>query len=380
MDVTAAFLHGEMEEEVYIAQPKGFEVSGRKDDVARLTGNLYGLKQAGRTWWTAMDKTLQGFGFKRSAFDHSLYHRNGADGLALVGVYVDDLTLAFLDLAALRRFKAQLSAVYKMTDLGELTHMIGLKVERDRARRRIEVGQEHKVKELLERWGMSESKPNKVPLPAKPSLPALDAASPDRLPPAEVTTYQSLLGSVKYLSVMTRPGITEAVNYLSRFQAHPGAAHMAALKGVLRYLRGAPAVRLVYEGGEGLKGFSDADWANDAGDRSSVTGYVFTLLGGPVSWQSRKQATIARSSTEAEYMALGETGKEASWFKGLFKELGIRMDGPVPIGGASQDTEVLELYGDNQGANALARNPLHHPRTKHIDVIYCTHTVRCMAR
>jgi hypothetical protein len=122
-------------------------------------------------------------------------------------------------------------------------------------------------------------------------------------------------------------------------------------------------VRLVYEGGEGLKGFSDADWANDAGDRSSVTGYVFTLGGGPVSWQSRKQATIARSSTEAEYMALGETGKEASWFKGLFKELGIRMDGPVPIGGANQDTEVLQLYGDNQGANALARNPLHHPRT-----------------
>jgi hypothetical protein len=230
-----------------------------------------------------MDNTLQGFGFKRSAFDHSLYHRNGADGLALVGVYVDDLTLAFSDLAALRRFKAQLSAVYKMTDLGELTHMIGLKVERDRARRRIEVGQEHKVKELLERWGMSESKPNKVPLPAKTSLPALDAASPDLLPPAEVTTYQSLLGSVNYLSVMTRPDITQAVNYLSRFQAHPGAAHMAALKGVLRYLRGAPAVRLVYEGGEGLKGFSDADWANDAGDRSSVTGYVFTLGGGPVS-------------------------------------------------------------------------------------------------
>jgi hypothetical protein len=127
---------------------------------------------------------------------------------------------------------------------------------------------------------------------------------------------------------------------------------------------------LVYEGGEGLKGFSDADRANDAGDRSLVTGYVFTLGGGPVSWQSRKQATIARSSTEAEYMTLGETGKDASWFKGLFKELGIRMDRPVQIGGASQDTEVLELYGDNQGANALARNPLHHPRTLALEKMY----------
>lgn len=376
MDVSAAFLQGEMKEVVYISQAEGFVEPGQEEDVCQLTGNLYGLKQAGRTWWEAMDKTLRGFGFGRSAFDHSLYWRVDTGGIALIGLYVDDLTLAFSNPTTLQEFKDAISSVYKMKDLGELTHIVGLKVERDRRKKRLWVGQGHYVKEVLEKWGMSACSPNKVPLSPKADLPALKIDSPDRLSPSEVTSFQSLLGSLNYLSVMTRPDITFAVNYLSRYQAHPGPAHMSALKGVLRYLRGATDVKLAYgeglggKGGDGLRGFADADWANDSTNRSSVSGYVFMLAGGPVSWQSRKQNTIARSSTEAEYMALGEAGKEAVWFKGLFEELGIGLAGPLQIASYDQAPAALELFGDNQGANALARNPIHHPRTKHIDVIY----------
>jgi hypothetical protein len=135
--------------------------------------------------------------------------------------------------------------------------------------------------------------------------------------------------------------------------------HLQAAKRVLRYLQGSQNTHLTYKhnGGvtESIQGYSDADWASGE-DRKSISGYVFTLAGSPISWQAKKQSTIALSTAEAEYAALTQATKEAIWLQNLLKDLGMSKYAP----------RIINV--DNQGTIALAENPIHHARTKHLDI------------
>ena len=170
--------------------------------------------------------------------------------------------------------------------------------------------------------------------------------------------YRNIIGSLMYAMTGTRPDIAYAIGALSQFNENPGELHWKAAKRVLRYLKGTKDFTLVYRKGQkSLEGYSDADWGANPDDRRSTTGYLFTLSGSCISWNSCKQPTVALSSTEAEYMALSQATKEAIWLKWLLEELGFHTPSQASI-----------IHSDNQGCIALGKNPVHHARTKHIDI------------
>jgi hypothetical protein len=194
-------------------------------------------------------------------------------------------------------------------------------------------------------------------------------STPEEIEMMKRIPYQSAIGAIMYAMLGTRPDIAFAVTCLSQFCSNPGMTHWQAVKRLLRYLQGSLDTRLTYSGpvgelscippiGSTLVGYCDADWASDLNDRRSISGYVFLLAGGAVSWQSKKQTTVALSSVEAEYMAMTQAGKEALWWRTFFEQL------------AQPITQPVTVHADNQGAIALSKNPAYHSRTKHIDIRY----------
>ena len=177
------------------------------------------------------------------------------------------------------------------------------------------------------------------------------------------TTYQSLVGSLLYAAIATRPDISQAVGAVSKFCSSPSESHLTAAKRIFRYLKGTADLALTYhKSSDGsLIGYTDVDWAGDPEDRHSTSGNLFLMEGGAVSWLSKRQAVVALSSSEAEYIALSTATQEATWLRRLLSDL------RVPL-------EPVTLMEDNQGAIAIARNPVAHTRTKHINIRY--HYVR----
>jgi hypothetical protein len=209
------------------------------------------------------------------------------------------------------------------------------------------------INELLKRFGMFDSKP--VCAPLDPGVKLLKSEEP----PDENLPYRELVGALTYLPTATRPDISFAVSYLGQFNNCYGKPHWTAAKRVLRYLKGTTKLGLTFfKKSQFLEGFVDADWGNCPNDRKSFTGYVFMLGGGPVSWDARKQKTVALSSTEAEYMGLAEATKEASYLRSFLIELGL------------DHLSSVVVYEDNLGALKLAANPTFHNRSKHIDIKY----------
>ena len=360
MDVRSAYLNGTLRETIYMRQPKGFEVQGKEDHVCLLHKGLYGLKQAGRAWHQTIDPALQRIGLTPLASDHCVYQLSSPRHTFILALYVDDLFLFASSLTTLSDYKKQLHALFEMEDLGEARLILGTRLTRDRVKRTITLSQADYVTGLLKRFDAADLNPAATPMEAALQL----ARCPtDHQPSAEdITRYQSTVGALMYAACVTRPDITYAVTVLAQYSARPHTSHFNALKRVLRYLRGTTDQTLTYTGTSDptplLVGYTDSDWANNQDDRRSVTGYVFTLSGGPISWNSRRQHTIAQSSVEAEYMAMAESVKEAIWLRRLLGELSHDITSPTP------------LHADNTGSIALAGNPEHHARTKHIDVKY----------
>ena len=261
------------------------------------------------------------------------------------------------------KFKQDLAVEFDMEDLGEASYILGIEIHRDRQARTISIGQSAYVTALLDRHGMSSC--NAVVTPMDKSTQTLLAtASTDHQATLEdARAYQSIIGGVMYAMLCTRPDIAFAVGTLSQFASNPGELHKKALQRVLRYLRGTIHHRITYRG-EGpvnsqpeLLGYCDSDWGQRK-DRRSITGYVFLLCGGAISWQSKKQKTVALSTVEAEYMATTQAAKEAIWWRYHLKGLGY------------DTTQPTTLLSDSQGSIALAENPDQHARTKHIDIQY----------
>jgi hypothetical protein len=185
--------------------------------------------------------------------------------------------------------------------------------------------------------------------------------------PELLKNYQSIIGSLLYLMIGTRPDIAYAVTRMAQFSANPSPDHFERAKYICRYLIGTKNYSLVFKAkGNGLEAFTDSDWGANPLTRRSVTGYFFQLTGGPFTWRSRAQTTVAHSSTEAEYMAMSDCSRQVSWARNIFYELGYQL-GPFPV------------YADNQGSIFVGSNPVQEIRMKHIDIKY--HYVReCMAK
>jgi hypothetical protein len=367
LDVTAAFLNGALEEEIYMQQPPGFQQGGA-GMVWRLHKAVYGLKQASRAWYATLSAQLGELGFKVSAADAGLFIISGDGGAGvpdsassggdvLLCVHVDDMLVAGAG-EQLSQVKEGLGSVFKLKDKGEVIFHLGMEVTRDRAARTIRLTQVKYTAELMERFEMRDARTAAVPLGVSSRL-TKGGGTP--LDPA-TSRYAELVGALLYLASCTRPDISYAVGVLSRFMGAPTKEHWTAAQQVLRYVAGTAEMGLRYGGADGasalsLTGFADADFAGDLDSRRSTTGFLFMLNGAPVSWRSKCQPTVATSTSEAEYMAAAAAIKEALWLKQLLPELGVSLASAVQIG------------VDNQGAIKLL-NGSAAVRSKHIDVMH----------
>jgi hypothetical protein len=366
MDVKTAFLNGFLDEEIYMQQPEGFVVPGKEHLVCRLVRSLYGLKQAPRAWYQRLDDFLLHQGFERTSTDHSVYVKFDGARTLIIAIWVDDLVLVAWSLEVLLAFKSSIAKVFEMKDLGEVSNLLGIQVTRDRIEKSITLSQSRYVSTVLERFHMQDSKGTSIPLDPNVKLSKAQEAnsSQDKESMASIP-YRQAIGSIMYAMVGTRPDLSVAVGKLSQFMQNPGFEHWNAVKKVLRYLQHSKNAVLQYkscEDGGTLFGYCDSDWGGDEDSRKSTSGYAFMLAGGCISWCSKKQATVALSSTEAEYIAATQAAKEAIWLRTFLKELHI-----------VQKSATL-IFSDSQGSNALIKNPVYHARTKHIDIQY--HFVR----
>ena len=355
MDVETAFLHGKLEEEIYMNSPEGYCIPEGK--VLLLKKSLYGLKQAPLCWNKRINEYLVSLGFKRLFADPAVYSRGAGKKQIIVGLYVDDLLLFSQDMAEIAKVKAWLSREFPMKDLGVVSQVLGIKVSHDKKRGWLRMDQESYCNSLLQKYRMEEAKESRIPLIVKEKLTRkMCPVTKEEREEMATIPYRSALGSLMYLMVSTRPDLAASVSILSRFMDNPG-QHWEALKRVLRYVKHTRSYSLTFckkANGE-LEGSTDSDWAGCEDTRRSTTGYVFTMCGGAISWSSQRQSTVALSATEAEYMASTQGAREAVWLRRFLKEIGEKQ-------------ESVQIYSDNQSSMRLMRSGVYHGRTKHIDV------------
>ena len=357
MDVNTAFLYSDLDEVVYVEQPEGFEEPGKEDWVCLLNKALYGLKQSPREWFMRIASVLVGYSFKQCDADPCIFvHTNDKGEKTYIALYVDDLLIAGENEDDIAEIKRLLAAEFDMKDLGIAKKFLGMQIEYG-VDGSIKIHQEQYIRELLKRHGMEDCNPVDTPLDTSIKLMATTDA--DAL--ADPTEYASIVGGLMFAACVTRPDIMCAVGQLSQFLNKPSSKHLLAAKRVLRYLKGTLTLGITYRPPPmRLTGYSDADWAGDVNTRRSTTGYVVMLNNGAVAWKSQRQATVALSTMESEYMALTEATKELKWLRTLLAELGYSNGD-----GTDQPTD---LFSDNQSAIALTRNPVSHARAKHIDI------------
>jgi hypothetical protein len=349
LDVKNAFLHDALTETVYCCQPVGFVDSSRPDMVCRLNRSLYGLKQAPRAWHSRLATFLVTLGFMEAKSDTSLFvHHHGTETAYLL-LYVDDIVLTASSQSLLRRLVDALQREFPVKDLGVLHHFLGVTVE---ARPSRLLHQRQYTLDILEQAKMIACKPCSTPVDTQAKL---SEAQGD--PVEDPTGYRSLAGALQYLT-FTRPDISYAVQQISLHMHDPREPHLAALKRLLRYLRGTVDYGLLLHRSTSseLVVYTDADWAGCPDTRRFTSGYAFFLGGNLVSWSSKRQPVVSRSSAEAEYRAVANDVAEAAWLRQLLAEL------HSPL---SRSTLV---YCDNVSAVYLSTNPVQHQRTKHVEI------------
>ena len=350
LDVKTAFLNGELETEVYIKCPPGFEVPGK---VWKLEKALYGLRQAAQAWHKKLKASLLGAGFSVSLADPCLYMMKVHGECVYMLVHVDDCLVAG-STTGVQTVKTAIKALFDVKDTGPVSFFLGLQVVRDRTARKLWLGQPRYVETVLEQLCMADCKPRVTPLDCGTQLNKVgEHLKPD-------VPFSALVGSLLYLSTSTRPDIAHAVGMLSRFVSNPCVKHWKAAKSVLRYLSGTRNLGLCYgDCTQTFVGYTDSDFAGDVNQRKSTGGFVFMYGGSAVAWSSKLQTIVATSTCEAELVAAARGVKEALYFGKLLTDLhGV--------------FRAVTICVDNQAAIVLLRNPAAgaHTRAKHVDVCY----------
>ncbi|KAJ9532152.1 hypothetical protein QJQ45_003955 [Haematococcus lacustris] len=360
LDVKTAFLNGRLEELIYMHQPAGYEDgSGR---VCRLHRALYGLRQAPRAWHARLKEELEQLGFTASAADSCLFTMMRGSSKVLLAIYVDDCLLAVSkgDMGTLEWVKQRLAAVFDIHQLGPVEQFLGMRISRDRAARQLVLSQEQYALSVVDHYGLADSRPRAVPLSTAEQLQREGVQQQSE----GGHSFAEVIGSLQHLAVVSRPDIAHAVGVLAKFMSAPTKEHWRVLRGVLRYVADTAAMGLMYGASAGLVGFCDADFAGDTDTRRSTTGHVCMLHGGAVSWSSRRQPTVAASTTESEYMACSAAGKEGLWLRGVLADLSL----------GSTVVQPVTIMCDNEAALILVKHPIASARSKHIDVLH--HFVR----
>lgn len=363
-DYSAAFLNGVFseDEEIFMEQAPEYQ-NGNPNEVIRLQKTIYGLKQSSRKWYEKLTGDLAKLGIHPLASDHAVYQVVRGDKFAVLAIHIDDSTITGNSLALIEEIQEEIACMFKITKLGNIDWLLGMEVKRDRKKRTLSISQKTYIDSLLRKFHMENCKAVAVPLDPTVQL-SREQCPKDESEILEMRSipYRELIGGLVWLATATRPDLAFTVCVLSRFVDNPGQAHWNAAKRVLQYLKGTRTHALTYSATDatlGMRIFADADGMSIE-NRKAVSGYAFIMNGAAISWASKQQEIISLSTTEAEYIVLTFTSKEAIWFRAFFAEL----FGPI--------TFPTVIYNDNQSAIALAHAELgqYHARTKHIDIRY----------
>jgi histone deacetylase 1/2 len=352
LDVKNAFLHGVLEKEVYMRQPPGFENPHAPHFICKLDKALYGLKQAPRAWYSRLSSKLCDLGFIPSRADTSLFLYNRSGVSIYVLVYVDDIIVTSSSDHAITILVRDLNKNFAIKDLGDLHFFLGIEVKKKQ--NGLILTQKKYATELLDKVGMHGCKSASTPLSSTEQLSLYDGTP---LSPEDSTQYRSIVGALQYLT-LTRPDLCFSVNKVCQFLYAPTTEHWTAIKRILRYVQGTLKIGITFTRSPSmlLSAFSDADWAGSLDDRRSTGGFAIFVGPNLVSWNAKKQASVSRSSTEAEYKALANATAELIWVEALLRELGVKLQ------------QKPCLWCDNLGATYLSVNPVFHARTRHIEI------------
>ncbi|XP_019053485.1 PREDICTED: uncharacterized protein LOC109114773 [Nelumbo nucifera] len=351
MDVKNAFLHGDLEEDIYMTPPLGL-FSSSTLEVCKLNRSLYGLKQAPRAWFEKFRSTLLQFKFVQSQYDSSLFLHKTSIGIVLLLVYVDDMVITGTISLLITQLQQHLRESFHMKDLGHLTYFLGLEVQSNSSG--IFLNQHKYTQDLVALAGLQDSSLVDTPLEVN-----VKYHSDEGELLSDPSLYRQLVGSLNYLTI-TRPDISFAVQQVSQFMHSPRHLHLVAVRRIIKYLRGTPCHGLFFPAGSSLclSAFSDADWAGCANTHRSVTGWCMFLGDSLISWKSKKQDRVSKSFIESEYRAMSAACSEITWLRGLLTEIGFPQSNPTP------------LHADNISDTQIATNLVYHERTKHIEVDY----------
>jgi hypothetical protein len=368
-DVKTAFLNGVLpeDEQLFMEQPDGFEVPGKEDWVYHLMKSIYGMKQASRVWNITFNGAIVSWGFIRLSCEWCVYFKSSPSGTVIFSVHVDDIFAAASSREEMEAFKALLQTKWEISDLGPAKFALGIAISRDRPSRTISLSQTAYINRLLSRFEVGDARTADTPMIAGLQLRRPDESAPEApeiLKWRLQTPYRELVGSLMYLTVVTRPDITFAVGRLSSFLDCYTPDHWSAAIRVLRYLKGTRTLSLVLgcDRSPSLVGYSDSDYANCVDTSRSISGHCHSLGAGVISWSSKKQKVVADSSCYAEYIALHDASHETMFLRQLLEGLNLAQSEPTP------------LHCDNDAASRLAEDHMWHPQVKHIRVKY--HSIR----
>lgn len=370
-DISNAFLHAELDKEIYMTFPPGYPPEN-PDIVFRLLKGLYGLKQASRLWNKLLAKTFNKAGLRLAATEPGVFFIHEKPGqLCLLNLHVDDYNIATADEELRKKVEKVMAEVFSVKALGDLELFLGIVIEKyeDNDRIGFKLHQKPYHVRAVEKFMLKSAKPAKTPAEASVKLSILDCPETDEKgipldPPS--WPYMSVGGTLMYSACATRPDISQRVTQLARYNKNPGLTHVKAQKHLLKYLKSDPGKGVIFTRPREnhdptapikIQAFCDSDWAGCSDTRRSTVGYLVMIAGGPVTWKSTLKKTLALSSCEAEFMALSEVAREILWLIRFLDEIGVAYHTP-------------EIYCDSQSAIYWSEDPVQHQRNKHIELKY----------
>lgn len=357
-DVKGAYLYAPLSENIYITQPPGFIVTGKEHYVCKLNKALYGLHQSGRAWYFELHKVLTDIGFNKFEWCNCVYCFKDE---AILLLYVDDILLFGISDAHLNKIVKLLCKKFDIKLLGKTKKLLGVEFEETNGT--ISLHQSSYIEEILDKF--KDFYPSITSLPiAKGSIYSKTQCPQTQHESDEMLNlpYRNLLGCLSFLSNRTRPDIAYAVNIFSQFQSNPGMNHWTGLLRLLGYVGCTRNLKLNLNCNKvQLIAFSDADFATNRDDRTSMGGELVFLDCAPIMWRTFKHKNVSLSTMEAEFVSMTETVKELLWFDRILDECVSK--------NVLFNTKIKSLlYVDNMATIDFVKSPIENHRSKHIDV------------
>lgn len=354
LDVNNAYLYAELDANVYMKQPTGFEVDDR---VCKLNKAIYGLHQSGRQWYFELEGILTRLGFLKLDWTNCVFTYNSN---IFIMFYVDDLVLIAKEQNDIDSTLVVLQKNFELKIIGKTKKLLGIEFEY--IENKILIHQQSYINELCKQY----TKYN-IPICSLPISKGIIFSTQDSPQTVEEYAqmkeipYRNLIGSLAFIAGRTRPDISFAVNIFSQFQANPGMKHWLYLLKVLGYLRYTQEYMLDLSNVDKfrLEMFTDADYASNRDDRVSMGGYILYIDRTPITWKTFKHRCITLSTMESEYISMAESAKELVWLKGVLEDKNLK----VPVLKST-------LYCDNLSAISFSKSPIQNSRSKHIDIKY----------